>query len=124
MTIILTTHYIEEAEAIADRIGVIAKGEILLVEEKDRLMERMGRKTLRIELATLEPRCPKASRRTVSNFGGKGRDPRLHLRHQRRAHRHHPASERLPPPGCNSPTSDPAISSRKSSSSLVQEDAA
>ncbi len=52
VTIILTTHYIEEAEAIADRIGVIAKGEILLVEEKDRLMERMGRKTLRIELAT------------------------------------------------------------------------
>src|SRR6056297_3092720 len=52
VTIILTTHYIEEAEAIADRIGVIAKGEILLVEEKDPLMERMGRKTLRIELAT------------------------------------------------------------------------
>ena len=51
VTIILTTHYIEEAEAIADRVGVIAKGEILLVEDKDRLMKRMGQKTLRIDLA-------------------------------------------------------------------------
>ncbi|TNF20836.1 MAG: ABC transporter ATP-binding protein [Rhodobacteraceae bacterium] len=50
VTIILTTHYIEEAEAIADRVGVIAKGELLLVEEKDALMARMGRKTLEIEL--------------------------------------------------------------------------
>ncbi|MBU2994127.1 ABC transporter ATP-binding protein [Octadecabacter sp. 1_MG-2023] len=51
VTIILTTHYIEEAEAIADRIGVIAKGEILLVENKDDLMTRMGQKTLKIDLA-------------------------------------------------------------------------
>ncbi len=50
VTIILTTHYIEEAEAIADRIGVIARGEILLVEEKGSLMRRLGRKDLRIEL--------------------------------------------------------------------------
>lgn len=50
VTIILTTHYIEEAEAIADRIGVIRKGEILLVEEKNKLMQRMGKKTLKIEL--------------------------------------------------------------------------
>ncbi len=50
VTIILTTHYIEEAEAIADRVGVISKGELLLVEEKDALMARMGRKTLRIDL--------------------------------------------------------------------------
>lgn len=50
VTIILTTHYIEEAEEIADRIAVINHGEILLVEEKARLMERMGRKELRIEL--------------------------------------------------------------------------
>lgn len=50
VTIILTTHYIEEAEAIADRVGVIAKGELLLVEEKSALMARMGRKTLDIEL--------------------------------------------------------------------------
>ncbi|APX22162.1 MAG: ABC transporter ATP-binding protein [Rhodobacteraceae bacterium] len=51
VTIILTTHYIEEAEAIADRIGVINRGEILLVEEKASLMKRLGRKELRIELS-------------------------------------------------------------------------
>lgn len=50
VTIILTTHYIEEAEAIADRIGVIAKGELLLVEEKDALMARMGKKQLEVQL--------------------------------------------------------------------------
>ena len=50
VTIILTTHYIEEAEAIADRIGVINKGALLLVENKAALMERMGRKELRISL--------------------------------------------------------------------------
>ena len=51
VTIILTTHYIEEAEAIADRIAVINRGEILLVEDKAALMRRLGRKTLRIDLA-------------------------------------------------------------------------
>ncbi len=50
VTIILTTHYIEEAEAIADRIGVINKGQLLLVEEKAALMARFGQKQLRIEL--------------------------------------------------------------------------
>ena len=50
VTIILTTHYIEEAEAIADRIGVINGGQILLVEDKARLMSRLGRKELRLEL--------------------------------------------------------------------------
>lgn len=50
VTIILTTHYIEEAEAIADRIAVINKGQVLLVEDKASLMTRMGRKELRIDL--------------------------------------------------------------------------
>ena len=50
VTIILTTHYIEEAEAIADRVGVINKGETLLVEDKKDLIARMGRKEMRIEL--------------------------------------------------------------------------
>ena len=50
VTIILTTHYIEEAEAIADRVGVIAKGELLLVEEKAKLMARMGKKELEVQL--------------------------------------------------------------------------
>ena len=49
-TIILTTHYIEEAEAIADRIAVISAGRILLVEDKAKLMRRMGQKQLTIEL--------------------------------------------------------------------------
>ena len=52
VTIILTTHYIEEAEEMADRIGVIAKGEILLVEEKTALMQKLGKKELEIELHT------------------------------------------------------------------------
>jgi len=50
VTIILTTHYIEEAEEIADRVGVINKGEIMLVEEKAELMQKMGRKQLILEL--------------------------------------------------------------------------
>jgi energy-coupling factor transporter ATP-binding protein EcfA2 len=50
VTIILTTHYLEEAEAMADRVGVITKGRLLLVEEKAALMTRLGRKELVIEL--------------------------------------------------------------------------
>lgn len=50
VTIILTTHYIEEAEAIADRIAVINGGEILLIEDKDALIARMGKKKIRIDL--------------------------------------------------------------------------
>jgi len=51
VTIILTTHYIEEAELIADRVGVIHKGEIILVEEKGELMRKLGRKRLTLHLA-------------------------------------------------------------------------
>ena len=50
VTIILTTHYIEEAEEMADRIGVINKGEIILVEDKATLMEKLGRKRLKLHL--------------------------------------------------------------------------
>lgn len=50
VTIILTTHYIEEAEEMADRIGVIRHGEIILVEDKDRLMTKLGKKELRLQL--------------------------------------------------------------------------
>ena len=50
VTIILTTHYIEEAEEMADRIGVIRKGEIILVEDKTRLMQQLGRKRLTLQL--------------------------------------------------------------------------
>ncbi len=59
-TIILTTHYIEEAEAIADRIGVIAKGELLLVEEKQALLTRMGQKQLQIDLTAQVDAVPDA----------------------------------------------------------------
>lgn len=54
VTIILTTHYIEEAEQMADRIGVISHGEIILVEEKDELMRSLGKKELRL---SLQERC-------------------------------------------------------------------
>ena len=50
VTIILTTHYIEEAEAIADRVGVINQGEIIIVEQKKELIKKMGRKVLSVEL--------------------------------------------------------------------------
>jgi len=60
VTTILTTHYIEEAEAIADRIGVISKGEILLVEDKDKLMARMGKKQLDVQLTTQLSEIPAA----------------------------------------------------------------
>jgi ABC-2 type transport system ATP-binding protein len=50
VTIILTTHYIEEAEAIADRVGVINHGELILVEEKTQLIKKMGQKKLMIDL--------------------------------------------------------------------------
>jgi ABC-2 type transport system ATP-binding protein len=51
VTIILTTHYIDEAEVMADRIGVISKGEIILVEDKVELMRKLGRKQLTLQLA-------------------------------------------------------------------------
>ena len=50
VTIILTTHYIEEAEEMADRVGVINKGEIILVEEKAELMRKLGKKQLTLQL--------------------------------------------------------------------------
>lgn len=50
VTVILTTHYIEEAEQLADRVGVINNGEIILVEDKDKLMREMGKKQLMLHL--------------------------------------------------------------------------
>ena len=50
VTIILTTHYIEEADAMADRIGIIKKGRLVIVEDKDTLMKKLGKKRLRVEL--------------------------------------------------------------------------
>ena len=72
VTVILTTHYIEEAEEIADRIGVINKGELMLVEEKNELIQRMGSKNLSIELQEPAKKIPTSLSRfnlTLSNDG-------------------------------------------------------
>jgi ABC-2 type transport system ATP-binding protein len=58
VTIILTTHYIQEAQEMADRIGVINKGEIILVEEKTVLMKKLGQKRLTLQLRHPLPRIP------------------------------------------------------------------
>jgi ABC-2 type transport system ATP-binding protein len=50
VTIILTTHYIEEAEQMADRVGVISRGELILVEQKTELMRKLGKKQMTLEL--------------------------------------------------------------------------
>jgi len=59
-TIILTTHYIEEAEEMADRIGVIAKGKLVVVEDKATLMRKLGRKQLTLTLRDALPEVPAA----------------------------------------------------------------
>src|SRR5512140_123462 len=58
VTIILTTHYIDEAEEMADRIGVISKGEIILVEDKTELMRKLGKKQLTLQLQDALDRIP------------------------------------------------------------------
>jgi ABC-2 type transport system ATP-binding protein len=60
VTVILTTHYIEEAEEMADRIGVINKGELILVEEKATLMRKLGKKQLTLTLQTPLERIPES----------------------------------------------------------------
>ncbi|MGE0178427.1 MAG: ABC transporter ATP-binding protein [Sphingomonas sp.] len=58
VTIILTTHYIEEAEEMADRVGVISKGELIVVEEKNALMKKLGRKELTLNLSEVMKTVP------------------------------------------------------------------
>ena len=60
VTIILTTHYIEEAEEIADRVGIISQGDLLLVEDKQNLMQKLGKKQLLIELREMVEVIPEA----------------------------------------------------------------
>jgi len=60
VTIILTTHYIEEAEEIADRVGIINDGKLLLVDDKQCLMQKLGKKTLLIELKQSIDQIPDA----------------------------------------------------------------
>jgi len=65
VTIILTTHYIEEAEAIADRVGVISKGEILLIQDKADLMAQMGKKQLVVDLHAAVTDIPAALKSSI-----------------------------------------------------------
>jgi len=74
VTIILTTHYIEEAEEMADRIGVIAKGEIILVEEKAELMRKLGKKQLVLQLQAPLPSVPPALANYNLQLAGDGHE--------------------------------------------------
>jgi ABC-2 type transport system ATP-binding protein len=74
VTIILTTHYIEEAELMADRVGVINKGEIVLVEEKATLMRKMGKKQLTIHLDAPLPSIPAPLSKYGLTLGADGKD--------------------------------------------------
>ncbi len=78
VTIILTTHYIEEAEEMADRIGVINKGEIILVEDKAGLMQKLGKKELKLHLQSQDRGDSRRPRRLQSRTVG--RRPRGDLR--------------------------------------------
>jgi ABC-2 type transport system ATP-binding protein len=73
VTIILTTHYIEEAELMADRIGVISKGEIILVEDKAELMRKLGKKVLTLQLHEALDAIPAAlaAHRLILSPGGR-----------------------------------------------------
>ena len=95
VTIILTTHYIEEAEDMADRIGVINNGEIILVEDKAELMRKLGQKQLILQLQKpLDAVQPGDARGLSSRARGRQHRAGLHLRYPRRAHRHHRAAGR------------------------------
>lgn len=72
VTIILTTHYIEEAEEMADRIGVISKGEVFLVEEKTRLMQQLGKKQLSLQLQQPLSAVPEALQAYPLTVGADG----------------------------------------------------
>ena len=73
VTIILTTHYIEEAEAIADRVGVINQGELIIVEQKKELLKKMGNKTLTVELQEEIIKIPDELRKYNLTLGDKNR---------------------------------------------------
>jgi ABC-2 type transport system ATP-binding protein len=73
VTIILTTHYIAEAEEMADRIGIINRGELIVVEEKASLMAKLGKKQLVLELHNALESVPEALKRYQLELAGKGR---------------------------------------------------
>ena len=94
VTIILTTHYIDEAEEMADRIGVINKGELILVEEKAKLMKKLGKKQLTLHLQEPMAALPAALADWPLVLNADGSRARVHLRRARGAHRHPGAAAR------------------------------
>ena len=94
VTIILTTHYIEEAEEMADRVGVINKGEIILVEDKANLMQKLGKKRLKLHLQGKIDALPAVARGLQPRTVRWRQRTDLQLRHQGRAHRHHQPAQR------------------------------
>jgi ABC-2 type transport system ATP-binding protein len=73
VTVILTTHYIEEAEELADRVGVINKGGLVLIEDKATLMRKMGQKRLTLELDAPLQVVPKALSKYALDITGNGK---------------------------------------------------
>jgi ABC-2 type transport system ATP-binding protein len=73
VTIILTTHYIEEAQAMADRIGVIDQGKIVIVEEKDTLMQKLGKKKLSLNLSAPLSAIPSGLEAYALSLEGNGK---------------------------------------------------
>ena len=86
VTVILTTHYIDEAEEMADRIGVIRKGELIVVEDKATLMKKLGSK--RLTLVLLEPMTQHSARTRRLASQTERQRPRtgIRVRHQHGAH--------------------------------------
>jgi ABC-2 type transport system ATP-binding protein len=74
VTVILTTHYIEEAEEMADRIGVIRKGRLVLVEEKAELMRKLGQKQLTLQMGEPLPAVPAALSAFAASLSADGRE--------------------------------------------------
>ena len=109
VTIILTTHYIEEAEEMADRVGVIAKGELILVENKNELMRKLGKKQLVLAAARPARRDPARAQRPRARAVRRRPRAHLHLRHARGAHRHHRRCSTT----CAQPASALPISTRR-----------
>ncbi len=93
VTIILTTHYIDEAEEMADRVGVINKGEIILVEDKVELMRKLGKKQLTLQLHARLPRVPSRLASYRLELAGDGSELIYTYDTARRARRHRRPAE-------------------------------
>ena len=119
VTIILTTHYIEEAQDMADRVGVITNGELILVEEKNELMRKLGKKQLALHLQKQLDAIPAALAAHDLTLADDGNELDLHLRHAGRAHRHHRACCTISArPACASTISTPRNARWRISSSV------